>query len=588
MGIIRMQNHKMITVLLGLALTAAIAQAAKPTISYKTDGSNIIITYTGELYLSEDAISWSKLESASNPYQITMRNKKLFFCSKETSDNKNFTIQLSDTVSLDMIWIEPGTFMMGSPEDELGRDPEKETLHEVTLTTGYWVGKYEVTQSQYEAVMGTNPSRNYGVGDEYPVYYVSWNDAMDFCAKLTETEKAAGRLPGGYEYTLPTEAQWEYACRAGTTTALNNGKNLSDMDECLEMDEVGWYGYNSDRTSHPAGEKKPNDWNLYDMHGNVQEWCFDWGDEYPTSPVVDPTGPEIGYYRVLRGGSRSNRAYACRSAYRTYFGSDYTANNVGFRVALAKVPTKDMVIPLSDTVNLELVGIQPGTFMMGSPEDELGRSNDETQHQVTLTQAFWIGKYPVTQAQYEAVIGSNPAYFKGADLPVECVSWDDSRDFCAKLTEIERAAGRLPEGYKYDLPTEAQWEYACRAGTTTALNTGKNLTDATHCPNMDEAGWSRPISESRTHPVGMKLPNNWGIYDMHGNVHEWCLDWYAEYPATAVTDPRGPDEGSYHVERGGSWYDNAYYCRSAHRAYDKRSSQRWNNFGFRIVLTPVK
>ena len=338
MGIIRMQNHKMITVLLGLALTAAIAQAAKPTISYKTDGSNIIITYTGELYLSEDAISWSKLESASNPYQITMRNKKLFFCSKETSDNKNFTIQLSDTVSLDMIWIEPGTFMMGSPDDELGRDSEKETLHEVTLTTGYWVGKYEVTQSQYEAVMGTNPSRNYGVGDDYPVYYVSWNDAMDFCDKLTETEKAAGRLPGGYEYTLPTEAQWEYACRAGTTTALNNGKNLSDMDECPEMDEVGWYGYNSDRTSHPTGEKKPNDWDLYDMHGNVQEWCLDWGeDEYPTSPVVDPTGPEIGYYRVLRGGSRSNRAYACRSAYRTYFGSDYTANNVGFRIVLTPV-----------------------------------------------------------------------------------------------------------------------------------------------------------------------------------------------------------------------------------------------------------
>ncbi len=333
-----MRNHKMITVLLSLALTAATAQAAKPAISCKIDGSNLIITYTGTLYLSEDAVIWSELDSASNPYQVTMGNKKLFFCAKEISDNKNFTIPLSDTANLDMIWIEPGTFMMGSPEDELGRDPEKETLHEVTLTTGYWVGKYEVTQSQYEAVMGTNPSRNYGVGDDYPVYYVSWNDAMDFCDKLTETEKAAGRLPGGYEYTLPTEAQWEYACRAGTTTALNNGKNLSDRDQCPEIDEVGWYGYNSDRTSHPAGEKKPNDWDLYDMHGNVQEWCLDWGeDEYPTSPVVDPTGPEIGYYRVLRGGSRSNRAYACRSAYRTYFGPDYTANNLGFRVALAPV-----------------------------------------------------------------------------------------------------------------------------------------------------------------------------------------------------------------------------------------------------------
>ena len=185
--------------------------------------------------------------------------------------------------------------------------------------------------------MGTNPSHNYGVGDEYPVYYVSWDDAMEFCAKLTTAEKAAGRLPEGYEYTLPTEAQWEYACRAETTTALNNGKNLSNRDQCPEIDEVSWYGYNSDRTSHPAGEKKPNDWGLYDMHGNVQEWCLDWGDEYPTSPVVDPTGPDIGYSRVLRGGSRANRAYACRSAFRSQFSPDYRANEIGFRVALAPV-----------------------------------------------------------------------------------------------------------------------------------------------------------------------------------------------------------------------------------------------------------
>ena len=352
-----MQNHKMITVLLGLALTAAIAQAAKPTISYKTDGSNIIITYTGELYLSEDAISWSKLESASNPYQITMRNKKLFFCSKETSDNKNFTIQLSDTVNLDMIWIEPGTFMMGSPEDELGRDPEKETLHEVTLTTDYWVGKYEVTQSQYEAVMGTNPSRNYGVGDDYPVYYVSWNDAMDFCAKLTETEKAAGRLPGRYEYTLPTEAQWEYACRAGTTTALNNGKNLSDMDKCPEMDEVGWYGYNTgeydsngkhagEGKTYSVGQKLPNAWGLYDMHGNVNEWCLDWyrdgNGDYPASSVTDPTGDSTGlaHIIIIRGGGWVDYAYGCRSADRHSVFTNYRSRSIGFRVALVSVRSK--------------------------------------------------------------------------------------------------------------------------------------------------------------------------------------------------------------------------------------------------------
>ncbi|MBO4545846.1 MAG: formylglycine-generating enzyme family protein, partial [Verrucomicrobia bacterium] len=156
-----------------------------------------------------------------------------------------------------------------------------------------------------------------------------------FCAKLTEIEKAAGRLPSGYEYTLPTEAQWEYACRAGTTTALNSGKNLSDAEKCPEMDEVGWYSYNSNRTTHLVGQKQPNAWGLYDMHGNVFEWCLDWYGDYPTTAVIDPTGPDTGSKRVLRGGAWRTYANLCRSAYRDSKSPDDHYSFYGFRVALA-------------------------------------------------------------------------------------------------------------------------------------------------------------------------------------------------------------------------------------------------------------
>jgi len=505
--------------------------------------------------------------------------------------SKDMTIPLTDKVNLDMIWIEPGTFIMGSPEDELGRQ-WVETQHEVTLTQGYWLGKFEVTQAQYEAVMGKNPSHNYGIGNDYPVYYVSWNDAMEFCAKLTEREKTAGRLPEGYEYTLPTEAQWEYACRAGTTTALNNGKNLSDREECPEMGEVGWYYYNNEidgkQTTHPVGQKQPNDWGLYDMHGNVWEWCSDWYDGgYTDSAVTDPTGPDTGSDRVMRGGSWVYVAYFCRSACRNSGEPNVAKSSIGFRVALAPVPSKDMTIPLAEDVDLDMIWIEPGTFIMGSPSDELGRYDDEVQHEVTLTQGYWLGKYEVTQAQYEAVMGTNPSGFKGADLPVEKVSWYDAKEFCAKLTAFEKATGRLPEGYEYTLPTEAQWEYACRAGTTTALNSGKNLSDKDQCLEMDEVGWYKYNSDRATHPVGQKLPNVWGLYDMHGNVWEWCLDRYGDYPTSAVTDPTGPIMGSSRVIRGGSWYFYAGGCRSATRSGNGPSYYD-SNYGFRVALAPVK
>ncbi len=574
-----------------LALAAASVQAAEPTISCKTDGDNLIVTYTGTLYQSSDAVNWTEVASASSPYSITLKDKKLFFCAKgETFED--MTIPLSDTVDLDIIWIEPGTFIMGSPEDELGRQ-SNETQHQVTLSKGYWLGKYEVTQAQYEAVMGTNPSSEELIGADMPVNEVEWDDAKEFCQKLTEMVKATGKLPEGYEYALPTEAQWEYACRAGTTTAFNNGTNISSEEQlwwgqpCPNLDEVGWYGGDSDYALHPVGQKKPNAWGLYDMHGNVFEWCSDWYGDYPTSAVTDPVGADTGSDRVYRGGAWGDTAGYCRSANRRY---DIPSNSYylsrGFRVALAPVPvvSKDMTIPLSGGVDLDMIWIEPGTFIMGSPKDELGRNSNETQHEVTLTQGYWLGKYEVTQAQYEAVTGSNPSEFIGADLPVEDVSWYEARAFCVKLTEIEKAAGRLPEGYEYTLPTEAQWEYACRAGTTTALNSGKNLLDKNECPEMDEVGWYKYNSGDKTHSVGQKLPNAWGLYNMHGSVEEWCQDWAKDYPAGDATDPTGPETGTYRIVRGGGWNEDARYCRSASRDISEPDSF-WPNTGFRVALT---
>ena len=505
-------------------------------------------------------------------------------------------------VSLEMVKIKAGTFTMGSPEGELGRSRD-ETQHQVTLTKDYWLGKFEVTQAQYEAIMGNNPSSY--KGSNRPVEEVSWKDAKEFCNKLNE--RYAGKLPAGYKFDLPTEAQWEYACRAGTTTALNNGKNLTSEDSvCQNLDEVAWYRGNSRRKTHPVGEKKPNAWGLYDMHGNVWEWCRDWDASY-IGDVTDPTGPSGSHsHRVLRGGSWDSRAVGCRSANRGGSDPRDRVNHIGFRLALSEkeVPApvsvsvpkpKKLTVALENQelakidcngVSLEMVKIKTGTFTMGSPGGELGRFGDEKQHQVTLTKDYWLGKFELTQAQYEAIMGKNPSLYKGSNRPVENVSWEDAKEFCNKLNE--HYAGKLPAGYKFDLPTEAQWEYACRAGTTTALNNGTNLTSKTgKCSNLNEVGWYDKNSGSDGHKaVGQKRPNNWGLYDMHGNVCEWCRDRYAFYTGDA-TDPTGHTSSSVRVFRGGGWSIYARSCRSAERVYYSPRVRR-SFLGFRIALVPVQ
>ena len=239
-------------------------------------------------------------------------------------------------VKMTLKYVKAGTFTMGSPSSEKDRY-DSESQHRVTLTKDYWLGETEVTQEQYKAVMGRNPSY-FSKGGKYPVETVSWKDAMAFCKRLTKAERANGNLPDGYEYTLPTEAQWEYACRAGTTTPFSFGSTLNyraNYDGNYPYGNVGKDRYLE--CTAEVGSYAPNDWGLYDMHGNVEEWCRDWYGDYPGGAVTDPQGPSSGSDRVIRGGSWLNRAVECRSASRSLNGPSYRNNHNGFRVALSSV-----------------------------------------------------------------------------------------------------------------------------------------------------------------------------------------------------------------------------------------------------------
>ena len=227
-------------------------------------------------------------------------------------------------------------------------------------------------------------------------------------------------------------------------------------------------------------------------------------------------------------------------------------------------------LPLAGETLMPFVFCPAGSFTMGSPSAEDGHNSDENQASVTLSKAFWMAKTEVTQSQWRAVMGSDPSHFNGDDLPVENVSWDDTQEFIKKVND----SGVLPAGWKMVLPTEAQWEYACRAGET-----GPYSGDS-----IDQVAWYDGNTGSKTHSVGTKKSNAWGLHDMHGNVWEWCADWYDD-SLSGGTDPSGASSGVYRVNRGGSWYSVAARCRAALRNW-YFSGRQHNYLGFRPALVP--
>ncbi|MCX7046265.1 MAG: SUMF1/EgtB/PvdO family nonheme iron enzyme [Candidatus Sumerlaeota bacterium] len=228
-------------------------------------------------------------------------------------------------------------------------------------------------------------------------------------------------------------------------------------------------------------------------------------------------------------------------------------------------PTENYSEDLGNGVRMDMIWIPGGTFQMGGDKG----GYEKPIHTVELD-GFWLGKYPVTQAQYQAITGQNPSNFKGANNPVEKVRWDDATEFCRRISQ--------KAGKNYCQPTEAQWEYACRAGSN-----GRYCFGATES-QLGEYAWFDGNSGSQTHPVGQKKPNQWGLFDMHGNVYEWCADWYGAYTAEKQRNPSGPSSGDFRVLRGGSWNRVPVRCRSAARGYSAPVSRN-NYLGFRLART---
>ena len=453
-------------------------------------------------------------------------------------------------VSFEMIAVEGGTFTMGATAEQgIDANSDESPTHQVTLSS-YMIGKTEVTQELWQAVMGSNPSRFSGTN--LPVERVSWNDCQTFIAKLNNLT--------GKNFRLPTEAEWEYAARGGNKS---QGYKYSGSNT---IDDVAWYTSNSSSKTHSVATKAPNELGIYDMSGNVFEWCSDRYDDYSSSAQTNPFGPASGSDRVRRGGCWGTSARSCRVSYRYGNSPDETGNYIGLRLALDATETFTV-----NGVSFEMVKVEGGTFTMGATAEQGSdaESDEYPAHQVTLS-SYMIGKTEVTQELWQAVMGSNPSNFSGTNLPVERVSWNDCQTFIAKLNNLT--------GKNFRLPTEAEWEYAARGGNKSQgyKYSGSNT--------IDDVAWYYSNSSSKTHPVATKAPNELGIYDMSGNVYEWCSDRYGDYSSSAQTNPTGPASGANRVLRGGGWSDDARYCRVSFRS-SLSPGGSYSYMGFRLCLS---
>jgi len=566
--------------------------------------------------------------------------------------------------------IPAGKFLMGSPDGE--GDTDEHPQHEVRITRPFYLGVTEMTRGQFRFFVDEtgykteaekdgkggsgwneetkkfeqNPKftwQNAGFvqTDEQPLVNVSWNDAQEFTTWLSQKE--------GKTYRLPTEAEWEYACRAGTKTAYSSGDDPESLAALANIADRTAKEKYPERTTiaardgyvhtAPVGRFRANAFQLYDMHGNVWEWCQDGYDRayYNHSTADDPRGPSGASRRVFRGGSWSDDPRDCRSANRNGGGPASRGSHMGFRLAVdqsGRLPARaDLPVvltpgpkPRTETPKpaaaspapvrsdaeylttrvgeIKLKRIPAGKFLMGSPDAE-GDTDEHPQREVRITRPFYLGVYEINQSQYRAVIGDNPSWFSSIGVgkdkiagqsserhPVDNVSWLDAVKFCNKLSEME---GRKPfyeingEGVRVPdwnrsgcrLPTEAEWEYACRA----SARAPQQYSFGDNAGSLVEFAWYSENSAGATHPVGKKRPNGFGLFDMHGNVWEWCWDCYSDayYKEPTADDPRGPSGASHRVIRGGSWGNGPVNCRSPFR-YRYAPVDRYYFLGFRLAL----
>ncbi len=289
-------------------------------------GTMYSVEYVTDLAQTNTPSAWQCLEYLQLP-----ASPYLWADKSAPSTGKRFYRAVAMEPPRNMVFIPPGTFRMGSPTNEMGPFDYEGPQTAVTLSRGFWMGKYEVTRGEYRLVIGTDPSRWPG-STNCAVDSVTWPDATNYCGRLTGQERAVGRIATNCVYRLPTEAEWEYACRAWTSTRFSYGEDSAYTN----LASYAWYEDTPGGQPHEVGQKLPNSWGLYDMHGNVWEWCQDRGAErLPGGAVLDPQGPELGTGRVYRGGGWDSAAESCHSAHRV-FNSEYTASDqLGFRIVLA-------------------------------------------------------------------------------------------------------------------------------------------------------------------------------------------------------------------------------------------------------------
>jgi formylglycine-generating enzyme required for sulfatase activity len=471
----------------------------------------------------------------------------------------------------DFALVEGGSFTMGAtPETDNPNDDEFPT-RKVTLTHNYYMCKTEVSQALWKAVMGNNPS--HFKDDRKPVEQVSWNDCQTFIKKLNAAT--------GKNFRLPTEAEWEFAARGGIKTRQYQ---YSGSDS---WNAVVWCIPNSDKETHDVVSKQPNELGLYNMSGNVSEWCQDWYGEYGSVPQTDPSGALSGTARVYRGGSWETFDAAGRSSWRQSQNPEWGFWSLGFRLAITddsesatkrtpSIANGDNDVTYSNGVlsvngvRYEMLEVKAGSFTMGATSEmQSPETCEKPAHRVTLTKDYLMGKTEVTQALWKAVTGKNPSWWDGDNRPVEGVSWGDCQNFISMLNAAT--------GKSFRLPTEAEWEYAARGGKKSKhyIYSGSN--------NADEVAWCEDNSMGKTHDVATKQPNELGLYDMSGNVSEWCQDWFGNYSNSPQTNPTGATAGTNRVSRGSNFRHEEGECRTSCRGDYKDG--RYAIIGLRLVLT---
>ena len=491
-----------------------------------------------------------------------------------------------DDVTFQMKKIDAGSFFMGATKEQGENVAKKELpVHEVSMPS-YYIATTEVTQGLWKAVMGESleqiaqreQEETYGIGDNYPMYYISWDDIQIFLSKLY-------RLTGN-KFRLPTEAEWEYAARGG------NKSRHTIFAGSKDIRKVAWFDDDPRIQTHPVASKEPNELGLYDMSGSLWEWTNDWFGEnyYQESPKENPQGPTWGKYRTLRGGCWGRDISNKRISFRDWSLSDYRYNYAGCRIALSIEDVNLNNIPKNDApkvdkyavgdVTFSMTKVDGGSFMMGATPEQNTDVNETEKpvHRVTLDD-YYIGTTEVTQALWKAVMGEGvekiaerngwKTYGLGDNYPMYDVSWRDVQEFIKKLNELT--------GKNFRLPTEAEWEYAARGGVKSKQYkyAGSN--------NLENVAVT---SSKGAYPVALMQPNELGLYDMSGNVYEWCNDWWDKwyYHHSDNNNPEGGRPATHRVVRGGSWYFGDKYCRISYR-YGRYPGIPLFDLGFRLALS---